>query len=411
MIEVIAGISIAAWVYLFFLHSRFWLGAEHLPLSIPDLKDRWPCVVAVVPARDEAATIGQCLTALLEQKYPGEFSIIVVDDDSTDGTDEIAAGVIAQNQDTTTQNRDSDHAKNSVHQAKIISAPDLKEGWTGKLSALNAGVTAAESMSTQPEFLWFTDADVVHPPETLSRLAAKAVQNRLDLVSLMVRLRCTSFWERRLIPAFIYFFQMLYPFPAVNDPRAKTAAAAGGCVLLRCESLNKSGGLEAVAGELIDDCAIAARIKADGGRLWLGLSDGSKSLRAAESLGPLWKMVRRTAYTQLSYSPLRLGLTIVAMSLIFLAPPVLSLTFSVHESAFALIAGLLGWFTMAFSYAPTLRVFDQNLWEALILPILAAIYVAMTIDSAVAHGRHRGGQWKGRHYGPSAGAQNLSESP
>ena len=411
MIEAIAGVSLAAWVYLFFLHSRYWHGAERLPLTAPDLKGGWPSVVAVVPARDEATTIGECLTALLGQNYPGEFSVIVVDDDSSDGTHEIAAKLIAQNRDATMEKRPSDQTKKGVHHAQIVAAPPLIEGWTGKLSALNAGVTAAEDNTTPPEFLWFTDADVVHPPETLSRLIAKAVQNRLDLVSLMVRLRCKSYWERRLIPAFIYFFQMLYPFPAVNDPRAKTAAAAGGCVLLRRESLNESGGLEAVSGELIDDCAIAARIKAAGGRLWLGLSDGSKSLRAAETLGPLWKMVRRTAYTQLNYSPWLLGFTVIAMSLIFLAPPILSLSFLAHGSGFALSAGILAWFVMALSYAPTLRGYGQNPWEALILPILAAFYVAMTIDSAVAHGRHQGGQWKGRHYGPSAEAQNLSEFP
>jgi hopene-associated glycosyltransferase HpnB len=227
----------------------------------------------------------------------------------------------------------------------------------------------------------------------------------------MVRLRCESFWERRLIPAFIYFFQMLYPFPAVNNPRAKTASAAGGCVLLRLESLNKSGGLETVSRELINDRAIAASIKRDGGRLWIGLSDGSKSLRAAEKIASLWVMVRRTAYTQLQYSPLLLGFTVIAMSLIFFAPPLLALAHPVHGSGFAALSGLISWMAMVTPYKPTLRDYGQNPWEGAILLLIAAFYAAMTVDSAVAHGRHQRGQWKGRHYGPSAGDGNLSEFP
>lgn len=410
MIDIVAGLSLAAWSYLFFLRDRFWHGSERLPHDTPSL-EAWPSVVAIVPARNEALTIGACVTSLMTQNYAGDFSIIVVDDASTDGTSDIVEDVISQMHDATGEKSGPHHASNALHHAEHMAAPQLLEGWTGKLSALNAGLTKAQARSNPPEFIWFTDADVVHPPETLSKLTAKAAQNRLDLVSLMVRLNCESFWERRVIPAFIYFFQMLYPFPAVNDPRAKTAAAAGGCVLLRRESLIKSGGLDAVSRELIDDCAVAGLIKRAGGRLWLGLSDGSKSLRTAETLAPLWSMVQRTAYTQLKYSPWLLIFTVAAMSLIFLAPPVLVLTYPIHNSGFASLIGLSTWIAMAVTYGPTLRDYGQNRWESLILPIIAAFYAAMTVDSAVAHGRHRGGLWKGRHYGPSAETQNLSEFP
>lgn len=410
MIGAVAGITLAAWVYLFFLHHRFWHGGERLPREVPTL-GKWPSVIAIVPARDEAATIGDCVGALMAQDYAGDFSIIVVDDASTDGTSDIVGALIAKSRDITSENSNSHHTTNALHHAELVSAPPLLDGWTGKLSALNAGLDHAEARPNPPEFIWFTDADVVHPPETLSRLTAKALQNQCDLTSLMVRLHCESFWERRLIPAFIYFFQMLYPFPAVNDPRAKTAAAAGGCVLLRRESLKKSGGLEAVSGQLIDDCAIAAAIKAGGGRLWLGLSDGSKSLRIAESLGPLWAMVRRTAYTQLQYSPALLIFTVAAMSLIFMAPPALALTYPVHHDTLAALVGLTAWAAMAISFGPTLKDYGRNPWESLLLPLLAALYAAMTVDSALAHGRRKGGQWKGRHYGPSARTGNLSEFP
>jgi hopene-associated glycosyltransferase HpnB len=410
MIDVLAGLAFAAWVYLFFLHHRFWHGGERLPREVPSL-DSWPSVIAIVPARDEAVTIGDCVCALMAQNYAGDFSIIVVDDASSDGTNDIVRTLIAQNSGVTAQNSELNHAGATFHRAEIIPAPPLLDGWTGKLSALDAGLRRADSRPNSSEYIWFTDADVVHPPETLSKLTAKALQNQCDLTSLMVRLRCESFWERRLIPAFIYFFQMLYPFPAVNDRRAKTAAAAGGCVLLRRESLDKSGGLEAVSGKLIDDCAVAAAIKRNGGQLWLGLSDGSKSLRTAESLGPLWAMVRRTAYTQLRYSPALLIFTVAAMSLIFLAPPALALTYPAHNNGLAALVGLTCWIAMAFSYGPTLKDYGRNPWESFLLPLSSALYAAMTVDSALAHGRHRGGQWKGRHYGPSAGTGNLSEFP
>ena len=371
----------------------------------------WPPIVAIVPARDEAPMIGACIDALMKQNYPGEFSIIIVDDASTDGTSDVIRTACTQNGTVTVQKGGPNRTTNAGHRVEVIAAPPLLDGWTGKLSALNAGLRHAETLQIPPAYVWFTDADVVHPPETLTRLTAKAVRNRLDLVSLMVRLHCESFWERRLIPTFIYFFQTLYPFPAVNDPRSKIAAAAGGCVLLRRDSLRKAGELEAVSAELIDDCAIAGAIKRSGGRLWLGLSDGSKSLRTAESLGPLWTMVCRTAYTQLKYSPQLLGLTVAGIALIFLAPPVLLLSFPWHGHGFAALAGLTSWLFMIVSCGPTLKDYGLSHWNSFILPLTAAVYSAMTVDSAVAHMRRRGGQWKGRRYGPSVERGNLSEFP
>ncbi len=410
MIGVIAGLTLAAWVYLFFLHHRFWHGGERLPREVIAPK-AWPPIVAIVPARDEAPMIGACIDALMKQNYPGEFSIIIVDDASTDGTSDVIRTACTQNGTVTVQKGGPNRTTNAGHRVEVIAAPPLLDGWTGKLSALNAGLRHAETLQIPPAYVWFTDADVVHPPETLTRLTAKAVRNRLDLVSLMVRLHCESFWERRLIPTFIYFFQTLYPFPAVNDPRSKIAAAAGGCVLLRRDSLRKAGELEAVSAELIDDCAIAGAIKRSGGRLWLGLSDGSKSLRTAESLGPLWTMVCRTAYTQLKYSPQLLGLTVAGIALIFLAPPVLLLSFPWRGHGFAALAGLTSWLFMIVSCGPTLKDYGLSHWNSFILPLTAAVYSAMTVDSAVAHMRRRGGQWKGRHYGPSVERGNLLEFP
>ncbi len=300
-------------------------------------------------------------------------------------------------------------AAGSSHRLNVITAPPLTTGWTGKLWALNAGVTDAQKNA--PEFFWLTDADIVHPPETLNRLVAKSATDGRDLVSLMVRLRCESFWERRLIPAFIFFFQMLYPFPAANDDRSKIAAAAGGCVLVRRTALEKAGGLEAFKGNIIDDCALAAAVKGAGGKLWVGLADASHSLRRCDTLEPLWGMVRRTAFTQLNHSIVMLFLTLLGLFLLFLAPPLAVLTTPWHGDGFAAFAGFLAWGGMAYAYAPTLRDYGRSPWEGLLLPLATLLYAGMTFDSGVAHWRQRGGHWKGRNYSPSSPAGNLSEFP
>ncbi len=258
----------------------------------------------MVPARDEADTIGECLKSLVEQDYPGKFRIVIVDDSSRDGTGDVARGV----------------ATEAARSITIVSGAPLEPGWTGKLWALNQGIRAALN-DGEPEFLWFTDADIAHGSGTLRALVAKAETDNRDLVSLMVRLHCSTVWEKLLVPAFVFFFQKLYPFAAINDPARKTAGAAGGCLLVRRSSLAAAGGIEAIRGRLIDDCALAEVVQTAGGRLWLGLADDSHSLRPYTRLGDVWDMVARTAFTQLDYSWMKLAGTVVGMVLIYLLPP------------------------------------------------------------------------------------------
>ncbi len=389
MTTLVALVGLGAWIYLLFFHHHFWRADQRLPAVTP-LPAAWPSVSAVVPARNEAASIGACVAALMAQDYKGAFRVVVVDDASTDATAGLARAAAARHGDA----------------LEVIAAPPLEAGWTGKLWALNAGLARVGEL---PEFVWFTDADVVHPPGTLSQLVAKAEVDQRDLVSLMVKLHCISFWERLLIPAFVFFFQMLYPFPAVNKDRARMAAAAGGCILVRRNILVRAGGVAAIRSAIIDDCALAAAIKRAGGKLWLGLADGSHSLRQAEGLGPLWAMVQRTAFTQLGHSAILLILTVVALGAVFLGPAVIVLAGTWHGNGLATLAGLLAWAMMAYAYRPTLRDYHRSPWQGLFLPLVAALYTAMTVASGVAHWRHRGGQWKGRYYGPSAEAGNLSE--
>lgn len=378
MLTLLAAISLAAWLYLFFAHQGFWHADQKLPRETRPLA-AWPSVVAIVPARDEAATIAQCIGTLAAQRYQGSFRIILVDDGSVDGTAMLA--------------RDAAPGE----RLSIISAPPLAEGWTGKLWAMNAGLTRANEDGLAPIYYWFTDADIVHPPDTLARLVAKAASRHRDLVSLMVRLHCKHTWERVLIPAFIYFFQMLYPFRAANDDASPVAAAAGGCVLIKRETLLAAGGLVPIRGEIIDDCALARLIKRASGRIWIGLSDASASLREATHLAPLWSMVRRTAFTQLKYSPLLLLGTVAGLTLVFLVPPLVAVTWPLHGSVAAAV-GLLAWLLMTLSYIPTLRDYGLARWRALTLPLAAALYTAMTFSSAWAHWARRGGAWKGRTY-------------
>ena len=384
MLTALTLISVAAWIYLIFFHNGFWRADQRLPqIQIPLVT--WPSVVALVPARNEAPSIAACVGALCSQDYKGAFKVIIIDDASTDGTGDIAR----------------------TFPCEVIGAPPLQDGWTGKLSALNAGTAHVNGA----DFIWLTDADIVHAPETLTRLMTKAQNDHRDLVSLMVKLRCVTFWERLLIPAFVFFFQMLYPFRAANDDRSAMAAAAGGCVLLRRTALERAGGLIAIRNAVIDDCALARAIKQSGGKIWLGLADASHSLREADDLETLWSMVRRTAFTQLHYSAFLLAGTLLALGVIFLWPPLIAVTYPWHGREWLAFGGLAAWAGMAAIYAPTLRDFGRSPWQGLFLPVAAALYAAMTFDSGVAHWRHRGAQWKGRYYGPSAAMRNLPKSP
>ncbi|WP_193369621.1 glycosyltransferase [Pelagibius marinus] len=399
MLLGIALLSLLIWVYLLTLRGGFWRSAERLtgsprPRDSQPVDSRpggsWPAVTAVVPARNEAEVIAESLTSLLEQDYPGSLTVLLVDDHSDDDTAALARAA----------------AQRSRHPGRfeLLRAEALPPGWTGKLWALQQGSQAA---GTAGDFLWFSDADIHQPADTLRRLVAKAETERRDLVSLMVALTCQSFWERLLIPPFIYFFQKLYPFAWVKDPKAKTAAAAGGCILLRRAALQRIGGVAAIRDALIDDCSLAAAVKAsrppESGGIWLGLAEGARSIRPYSGLRAIWDMVARTAYTQLHHSPLLLAGTLAGMALTYLAPPLLLLAAPWHQQPWTAIIAGFTWLLMSLSLLPTLRLYRQPWWIAPLLPLAAGLYSAMTFDSAWRHWRGVGGQWKGRVQGRHAG--------
>ncbi len=372
-----ASISLAIWLYLAFARGAFWRlrafdddTAKHEPLSA------WPCVVAVVPARNEAATIRQAVAGLLQQNYPAEFSVVLVDDHSEDGTAQIAQRVA--------------HELGAESRINIHSAAPLPAGWTGKLWALQEGVSYADTAT--PAYYWFTDADIVHAPDTLKRLVARAVRDKLDLASLMVLLQAKSLPEHALIPAFLFFFLKLYPPRRIANPKARTAGAAGGCILLRSEALQRIGGLAAIRNEVIDDCALARAVKHSGGKIWMGLTRASISLRAYGTFGEIRDMVARTAFTQLRYSaPLLLG-TLLAMFLTYLAS--VALLFAHHPAPRILAA--CAWLLMSLLYLPTIRFYRLPPAWALTLPLSALFYSYATFLSAARFWLGRGGQWKGR---------------
>lgn len=386
---VLAAVSLAAWVWLLTARNRFWRGSEMLD-DTDAAPASWPSVVAVIPARDEAELIGRALRSIAGQDYPAQLSVVVVDDESDDGTAEAAraAGVGVT--------------------LDVVSGASLPTGWTGKLWALEQGIARAGATTPDAAFIWLTDADIEHDPDVLRRLVARAEIGRLDLVSTMVMLKCGSAWERLLIPAFVFFFQKLYPFPRVNDPRARIAAAAGGCILLRRAALMRIGGIAAIRNELIDDCALAREIKKsalaretkNAGSIWLGLSRSSRSLRDYRNLGDIWHMVARTAFHQLGYSTLLLAGTVIAMAVIYLAPPLIVVLWPVHGIGWAALFAAAAYLLMMIAFAPTLRLYDRGPAAALALPVAAAFYVAMTVDSARRHWRGHGGSWKARHYVP-----------
>ncbi|KAA2235648.1 glycosyltransferase [Salinarimonas soli] len=389
----LAGASLAIWAVLVFARGGFWRARERLDDRVHP-RVPWPAVVAVVPARDEAGVIGRTIASVVDQDYPGPLTVVLVDDHSTDGTAELA--------------RLAAERRGRGERLRIVVSRPLPGGWTGKLWALSEGLDLAAREAPNAPFVWFTDADIEHDPDTLRSLVAKVSAEDRDLVSVMARLSCEGPWERLLVPPFVFFFAMLYPFAWVNDRRRRTAAAAGGCVLLRREALARAGGLAAIRGEIIDDCALARAIKArgreGGGSLWLGLTGRVRSVRPYTGLSGIWGMVARSAYTQLRHSPVLLGLTIVGMILVYLVPPGLVLSAPWHENLPAAALGALAWVLMTVAFMPMIRFYGLAPWRALLLPGAAVLYCAMTIDSAAAHGRGRGGAWKGRTQGGSIGS-------
>jgi hopene-associated glycosyltransferase HpnB len=373
--QVLAATALATWLYLLFARGGFWRCTQrddwqHEKLAEP------PCVAVVVPARNEADQIGASIGSLLEQDYAGAWAIILVDDESSDGTAEIAREQLAG------------HCQGRL---RIVSSRALAAGWTGKLWALRQGIDAAMALPQPPQYLLLTDADIVHAPDSLSRLVEHAHSKRLVLTSLMAKLRCESFAERASIPAFIFFFQMLYPFAWVNLPRSGVAAAAGGCMLVRADALAQAGGIEVIRGALIDDCALARVLKMRG-PIWLGLTGRVRSQRAYPGLADIRRMVVRSAYAQLGYSPLLLLGTAAAMLVAYIVPAILAL----FGTGAARVLALAAWVLMAVAFAPTLRFYRLSPLWAFALPAIALQYLIFTLDSAYQYVRGRGGSWKGR---------------
>ncbi|MGF1593816.1 MAG: glycosyltransferase [Kiloniellaceae bacterium] len=385
----IALLCLCIWIYLIGFRGGFWRSAERLEES-PAPPAAWPAVSVVVPARSEAEVIAESLASLLDQDYPGPLTVTLVDDLSEDATAAIA--------------RDTAAVSGHPERFRLLPAADLPPGWTGKLWALHQGCGQADPGA---EFLWFSDADIRQPPGALRLLVAKAEAEGRDMVSLMVSLRCESFWERLLIPPFVYFFQKLYPFAWVKNPDKTTAAAAGGCVLLRRAALERIGGIPAIRDALIDDCALAGAVKAartpGSPGIWLGLATEVRSIRPYSGLGVIWDMVARSAYTQLRHSPLLLAGTLIGMVLTYLVPPLLLLGYPWHQEAWPALVGGLTWLLMGLSLVPTLRLYGQSSLFAPLLPLAAALYSAMTFDSALRHWRGQGGRWKGRVQDTSSG--------
>ena len=369
-------LPLAIWLYLAVARGNFWRLREFDDdIAKHESPIAWPPVVAVIPARNEAATIAQVLASLLKQNYAGEFSVVLVDDHSEDATTQIA--------------RQTAHQLSAELRTTFRSAAPLPPGWTGKLWALNEGVRHA---SSAPTYYWFTDADILHAPDTLPRLVSRAERDHLDLASLMVLLQAKTLPERVLIPAFLFFFLKLYPPRWIANPHARTAGAAGGSILLRRDALERIGGFAAIRSDVIDDCALARAVKRSGGRLWMGLTRTSISLRAYTTFREIRDMIARTAFTQLRYSALLLLGTLAAMFLTYLAP--VALLFA-HDPA-PRILGVSAWLLVSLLYLPTIRFYRLSPVWAATLPLSALLYSYATCLSAARHYLGRGAQWKGR---------------
>jgi hopene-associated glycosyltransferase HpnB len=369
---IVALLSLAVWLYLLLARGGYWL-ARQRDDGVISAPPRWPAVVAVVPARNEADVIAQSIASLLGQDYAGPFRVVLVDDGSTDGTSAVASSVAGQ------------------RRLDVFAGTELPAGWTGKLWALDQGVRHAAAAGEPIDYFLLTDADIGHAPDSLGHLVARAERHGLAQVSLMAELSCASTAERFLIPAFVYFFQMLYPFAWVANREHRTAAAAGGCTLVRRDALQRAGGIAAIRAEIIDDCALARRLK-EQGPIWLGLTRRASSLRPYGGFSKIGRMISRSAYAQLGYSPLALVGTVAAMLLVYIAPPLLALL----ADGAARWAGLSAWLVMAITFQPMLRFYRRSPLWGLALPAIGAVYAFFTVQSAIEFWRGRGGLWKGR---------------
>ncbi|MFD5450914.1 glycosyltransferase [Streptomyces sp. NPDC127100] len=384
VVTAVSAVSLAAWLWLLLAQGFFWRTDVRLPRRAEP--EAWPPVCVVVPARDEAAVLPASLPSLLAQDYPGRAEVFLIDDGSTDGTGDLARE-LARHQDGL---------------ALTVAAPgEPPAGWTGKLWAVRHGIALARARD--PEFLLLTDADIAHAPDSLRQLVAAARTGGFDVVSQMARLRVESAWERLVVPAFVYFFAQLYPFRRIGGGRSgkratRTAAAAGGCVLLRADAAERVRIPDAIRHAVIDDVALARAVKGSGGRVWLGLADGVESVRPYPRLRDLWRMVSRSAYAQLRHSPLLLAGTVAGLVLVYLVPPAAAVAGAVAGGGTAAVCGAAAWLVMAGTYLPMLRYYRQPSWLAPLLPFTAFLYLLMTVDSAVQHYRGRGAAWKGRTY-------------
>ena len=376
ILDLLGAATLASWIYLLVFRGGFWRieSPQALPTPAPPL----PAVVAVIPARNEADVVGQAIGSLAAQDFSGEFHIVLVDDSSSDGT------------------ADAARAAAGADLLTVVRAAPLAEGWTGKLWAVSQGVAVAERRA--PDFLLLTDADITHPPGNLSGLVARAERDGFDLVSYMARLRCRSVAERALMPAFVFFFFLLYPPAWILDPRRAAAGAAGGCMLVRRTALAAIGGIGAIRGAWIDDCALAGAIKRSGGKVWLGASEPTRSLRGYASFGDAGRMISRSAFTQLHHSAWMLAAAVAGLLLTYAAPPALALA----ATGTARWLGAAAWLAMAFCYWPAVRFFRRPAYEAAGLPLVALFYLGATVHSAWQWWGGAGAEWKGRSQPVSA---------
>jgi hopene-associated glycosyltransferase HpnB len=418
VLAIACAASAAAWLYLVLAHGGFWLTGQRLPASAAGTgPTAWPAVAAVVPARNEAESLPVTLPALLAQDYPGELRVFLVDDNSDDGTGLVAAEL--------GEKAARDALRADPARLTVITGRPRPDGWAGKVWAMAQGFAAAageagndhrgeateaaadRAPGPAPEYVLFTDADIAWEPRALRDLVRGAEADNRALVSQMALLRAQTGWERTIVPAFVYFFAQLYPFRTVNDPRSRTAAAAGGCMLVRRSALEQAGGLDAIRGALIDDVALGTLLKRAGHRTWLGLTTDIRSARPYPDLASLWHMIARSAYVQLRYNPLLLAGTLVGLLLLYAAPPAGVIAALVVAAAgggtpatvIAGLAGLVGWALMTASYLPMLRFYRLSALRAPALPLVALLYAAMTADSARRHYSGRAVSWRGRTAG------------